>query len=45
MSGGLEAFALREEDVMKMLACQTHLGAGNCDFQMEQYVFKRRNDG
>lgn len=45
MSGGLEAFTLREEDVMKMLACQTHLGASNCDFQMEQYVYKRKNDG
>lgn len=45
MSGGLETFALRQEDVMKMLACQTHLGASNCDFQMEQYVYKRRNDG
>lgn len=45
MSGGLETFALREEDVMKMLACQTHLGAPNADFQMEQYVYKRRADG
>lgn len=45
MSGGIEAFALREEDVMKLLACNTHIGAPNCDFQMEQYVWKRRADG
>lgn len=30
---------------MKMLACQTHVGANNVDFQMEQYVWKRKNDG
>lgn len=30
---------------MKLLACQTHIGATNCDFQMEQYVWKRRADG
>ncbi|KHN87370.1 40S ribosomal protein SA [Toxocara canis] len=45
MSGGIEPFKLREEDVMKLLACQTHIGASNCDFQMEQYVWKRRADG
>lgn len=37
--------ALREDDVTKFLACQTHLGATNLDFQMEQYVFKRKSDG
>lgn len=30
---------------MKLLACQTHIGASNCDFQMDQYVWKRRADG
>lgn len=45
MSGGHEPFKLREEDVMKLLACQTHVGASNVDFQMEQYVWKVRNDG
>uniref|UniRef100_A0A914RAH1 40S ribosomal protein SA n=1 Tax=Parascaris equorum TaxID=6256 RepID=A0A914RAH1_PAREQ len=45
MSGGIEPFTLKEEDVMKLLACQTHIGASNCDFQMEQYVWKRRADG
>jgi len=45
MSGGLETFALKEEDVMKLLHCQTHIGASNVDHQMEQYVWKRRADG
>jgi small subunit ribosomal protein SAe len=45
MSGALNALALKQDDVTKFLACTTHLGAHNCDFQMEQYVYKRRNDG
>lgn len=45
MSGGLETFALKEEDAAKLLVCQTHIGSSNCDFQMEQYVWKRRVDG
>lgn len=28
-----------------MLAASTHLGTTNVDFQMEQYVYKRRPDG
>ncbi|KAB5569291.1 hypothetical protein DKX38_003084 [Salix brachista] len=28
-----------------MLAAEVHLGTKNCDFQMEHYVFKSRNDG
>jgi small subunit ribosomal protein SAe len=45
MSGGLEPLALKEDDVQKFLACSTHLGATNIDFQMEQYVYKRKPDG
>jgi len=45
MSGGLDVLALKEEDVQKFLVCQTHLGGQNADFQMEQYVYKRKNDG
>jgi len=37
--------ALQEEDVTKMLAATTHLGSENTDYQMQQYVFKRRPDG
>merc|ERR1712174_2045 len=29
----------------KMLAATTHLGSDNSDVQMEQYIFKRRQDG
>ncbi|KAK8574939.1 hypothetical protein V6N13_033845 [Hibiscus sabdariffa] len=35
----------KEADVQMMLAAEVHLGTKNCDFQMERYVFKRRNDG
>jgi len=45
MSGGLDVLALQEEDVTKMLAATTHLGSENTDYQMTQYVFKRRPDG
>lgn len=45
MSGGLDALALREDDVSKFLACGAHLGSSNLDFQMEQYVYKRKPDG
>jgi len=38
-------FGLSNDDAMKMLVCESHVGAQRCDFQMEQYVFKRRNDG
>jgi len=45
MSGGLDVLALKETDVTKMLAATTHLGSENVNYQMEQYVFKRRPDG
>jgi len=45
MSGGLDVLALKEDDVTKMLAAGTHLGAENVNFQMEQYVYKKRVDG
>jgi len=45
MSGGLDILALKEDDVTKMLAATTHLGSDKVNFQMEQYVFKRRPDG
>jgi len=43
MSG--DVLALKEEDVQKFLVCGTHLGSTNVDFQMEQYVYKRKPDG
>ncbi|CAL5188975.1 unnamed protein product [Lathyrus oleraceus] len=35
----------KESDIQLMLAADVHLGTKNCDFQMERYIFKRRNDG
>ncbi|QHO30990.1 40S ribosomal protein [Arachis hypogaea] len=34
----------KEQDIQMMLAAEVHLVTKNCDFQMERYVFKRRND-
>jgi len=45
MSGGVDCLTLKEEDVTKFLACSTHLGTQNVDFQMESYIYKRKNDG
>ena len=45
MSGGLDVLQMKEEDVLKFLAAGTHLGCTNLDFQMEQYVYKRKSDG
>merc|ERR1712001_607699 len=35
----------QEADITKMLAATTHLGSDNSEVQMEQYIFKRRQDG
>jgi small subunit ribosomal protein SAe len=45
MSGGLDVLSLKEDDVTKMLTACTHVGSDNVDYQMEQYVYKRRPDG
>lgn len=45
MSGNFEKLALTEADLKKILACGSHIGSTNCDFQMDQYVYKRRSDG
>jgi len=37
--------ALREEDVTKLLAASVHQGSTNEDYQMKQYIYKRRPDG
>ena len=39
------ALSQREQDIQKMLAAQVHLGTKQCDFQMERYVYRRRQDG
>lgn len=45
MSGNCEALSLKEDDVKKILACGSHIGTSRVDYQMEQYVYKRRPDG
>jgi len=47
MSSGAYAPALdvKQEDVQKMLACQTHMGTKNIEPAMERYVWRRRQDG
>ncbi|KAM9201026.1 LOW QUALITY PROTEIN: small ribosomal subunit protein uS2-like [Dugong dugon] len=45
MSGALDVLRMKEEDVLKFLAAGTHLGGTNLDFQMEQYIYKRKSDG
>jgi len=37
--------ASREEDLKALLACQSHIGTKNIDYQMNGYVWKRRADG
>ncbi|CAD5171882.1 unnamed protein product [Musa acuminata subsp. malaccensis] len=34
-----------EQDIQMMLAANVHIGARNCNFQMERYVYRRRPDG
>lgn len=35
----------KEDDIQKMLACHVHIGTRNLDMSMEQYIWKRRDDG
>lgn len=39
------ALSEKEADIQLMLAAQVHLGTKNCNYQMERYVFRRRQDG
>lgn len=45
MATPTRALSQKEQDIQMMLAAEVHLGTKNCNFQMERYVFKRRNDG
>ncbi|XP_052174405.1 40S ribosomal protein SA-like isoform X2 [Diospyros lotus] len=45
MASAGRTLTTKEADIQMMLAAEVHLGTKNCDFQMERYVFKRRNDG
>jgi len=39
------ALNAKEDDILKMLACDVHIGTRNLDVSMGTYVWKRRNDG
>jgi small subunit ribosomal protein SAe len=41
MSSGFPALELKSDDARKILAAKMHLGSNNCNYQMNQYVFKR----
>jgi len=45
MSGGSSALELKADDARKILAAKMHLGSNNCNYQMNQYVFKRSAGG
>jgi small subunit ribosomal protein SAe len=45
MSAAKGVLSLQEEDLTKILVATAHLGSQNLDYQMEQYVFKRKNNG
>jgi len=45
MSGGLDVLKVTEDDITKMLAATTHIGPDNSETTMEQYIFKKKNDG
>jgi len=45
MASNESPLALTEEDAMKLVVCEAHIGNSGVDFQAGQYVWKRRNDG
>lgn len=45
MSRALDVLQMKKEDFLKFLAAGIHLGGINLDFQMEQYILKRKSDG
>lgn len=45
MSGALDVLHIKEEDALKLLAAGTPLSGTSLDFQVEQNICKRKNDG
>ncbi|ELK02212.1 40S ribosomal protein SA [Pteropus alecto] len=43
MSRALDVLQMKEEDVLEYLAAGTHLGGTDLDFQVEQYIYKRKS--
>ena len=45
MPGALDVLQMKEGEILKLLAAGTYLGGKNFDFQMEQDIYKRKEDG
>ncbi|CAF0833724.1 unnamed protein product [Adineta steineri] len=47
MTSGYSVLQLKEDDVLKILAAQLHIGSKDVDFQMDTYVWKKKpkNEG
>ncbi|XP_049626844.1 LOW QUALITY PROTEIN: 40S ribosomal protein SA-like [Suncus etruscus] len=45
MSRAFYVLQMQEKDVLKFLAADIPLGGTNLDFQMEQYIYRRKSDG
>jgi len=45
MSQSYNALELKDDDARKILAAKMHLGEQNCNYQMEQYVYKKNQGG
>lgn len=47
MTSGYSVLQLKEDDVLKILAAQLHIGSKDVDYQMDTYVWKKkpRNEG
>lgn len=47
MTSGYSVLQLKDDDVLKILAAQLHVGSKDVDYQMDTYVWKKkpRNEG
>jgi len=45
MSGGKNILQPDDQDISKLLSAQAHIGSTNVNYQMNQYIYKRRSDG
>jgi len=42
MTSGYSVLQLKEDDVLKILAAQLHVGSKDVDYQMDTYVWKKK---
>jgi len=45
MSSGLAILQPEEADISRLINATTHIGSTNVNYQMQQYIYKRRADG